>query len=79
MARKKQKKQSIGGTIWSFLKGTLLGRLLLFLLGFALLVGLNLLLSQNNFERFEFITGIEVVLALIALAIFYLLREHQKA
>lgn len=79
MAKKKKKKQNVGAVVWGFLKGTLFGRLLLFLLGFALLIGLNILLSQNNFERFEFITGIEVVLAIIALAVGYLLREQQKA
>ena len=39
------------------------GRLLLVLTGFFLLVGLNLLIAQGNFERFALAMGIEVILA----------------
>ena len=56
---------------------TFFGRVLLVSLALAFVVGLNLLISQNQFDRFFIMTGIELVLLGLFLWLRMMLRKPE--
>lgn len=67
---------SLASQVWHLLKTSFLGRVLLFLIGFAIVVGIDILLAGNQFNRFAMILGIEVIVAAIVAWIVYMVRNR---
>ena len=64
--------------LWHLLKTSFLGKVLLFLLVFAIVVGIDILLAGNQFMRFAMILGIEVIIAAVAAWIVYMVRNRDE-
>ena len=69
---------SLAWQLWHLLKTSFLGKVLLFLLVFAIVVGMDILLAGNQFTRFAMILGIEVIIAAVAAWIVYMVRNRDE-
>ncbi len=69
---------SVWTQIWTLLKTTFFGRVLLFLAIFSLVVGIDILIAQNSFERFTLMLGIEVIILALACWLVYLVRNRDN-
>lgn len=68
--------QSIPSVAWNLLRNSFVGKILLFFAGFAGMIGINILLAANQFDRFALILGIEVIVAALVAWIVYVLRNR---
>ena len=66
-----------GGDLYSLVVHTFFGRLLLLVVGIAVVIGLDILFSANRFERFTLILGIELIVAALVLWFVYLWRQRE--
>ncbi len=69
---------SLGNQVWQLLRRSVMGKILLVLVLFASIVGVDLLLALNNFRRFGIILGIEVILLAVILWIVYVVRNREE-
>lgn len=54
------------------------GKVLFLVLGILLIVGLDILLALNNFDRFFILLGIELVLSILAGWVIFVLKDRMK-
>jgi hypothetical protein len=54
------------------------GKALLYILGVLALVGLDILLTLNNFDRFYVLLGIELILAILVGWVIFVLKDRIK-
>lgn len=63
--------------IFYLMRSTSAGRFLLCIAGIALLIGINLLLSLNVFERFFLFLGIEIMTAVLIIWALHLIKNRK--
>jgi len=64
--------------VFYIIRNTLAGRILIAILMVLALVGLNLLLSLNSFNRFFTLLGAELVIGILVFWVVYLFRERNR-
>ena len=69
-----EREESIFHVLWSYS----FGKALYLLLGIAVLIGLDFLISMNNYDKFFVTLGIELIAAMVIGWIVYLFVERRK-
>ncbi len=69
---------SLASQLWHLLRTSFLGKVLLFVIAFAIVVGIDILLAGNQFAGFSMILGIEVIIAAVAAWIIYMVRNRDE-
>ena len=70
--------RSLLSAIIMAMRGNAIGRAVLYCLLILLLIGINLLLSLNIFDRFFLFLGIEIILVTIAIWLYFVLRTRRS-